>query len=119
MNVNVSIRVRPLTSTETAAGDTSIVQIHLDQNALSCSFSPHVDPQVYQYDKVFGERDTTQFIYHDIAQPQVQKALNGINCTIFACTPKPYLMLLFISIFRWPNILRKSKNNPKKFQFTQ
>jgi hypothetical protein len=44
-----------------------------------------IENQVYTYDKVFGEDDTTQEIYTDAASDIVLGVTKGMNGTIFAC----------------------------------
>ncbi|KAI1721682.1 kinesin motor domain-containing protein [Ditylenchus destructor] len=86
-NVNVVVRVRPLSDTEIGMKNKNvsmcdsvnkIVQMKstLSEKGLMRSFGP--------FDKVYGPESTQMHIYKESVESLVREVLNGYNCTVFA-----------------------------------
>lgn len=81
----VAIRMRPLNTREVSAGQqkafkcfpqNSIAQIGRDETVI--------ENQLYNYDKVFSEMDSTSNVYTYAAADIVSGVIQGLNGTIFA-----------------------------------
>ncbi|KAI1728869.1 kinesin motor domain-containing protein [Ditylenchus destructor] len=86
-NVNVVVRVRPLSDTEIEMKNKNVslcdsvsktVQMKsiLSDKCLTRSFGP--------FDKVYGPESTQMKIYKESVESLVKEVLNGYNCTVFA-----------------------------------
>lgn len=81
----VGIRMRPLNDREISVGQDKIFKCQTDVNAISqVKDNQVVEGQTYYYDKVFGEKSSTNDVYKHIGQKIVTGVMNGINGTIFA-----------------------------------
>lgn len=85
-NVQVAVRVRPISSRELKASDGSVVTT----DESSCEVYIPVNPKrsthckTYTFDSVFGPTTTQLQLYDSVCKPVVEEVLQGFNCTIFA-----------------------------------
>lgn len=81
----VGVRIRPLLSHEREAKETG-AWTATGPGILTCLTEERSAYQQssYQYDRVFGESTTSEEVYKAAAQPMVQSAMKGYNCTLFA-----------------------------------
>ncbi|EFJ47441.1 CENPE type kinesin-like protein [Volvox carteri f. nagariensis] len=81
----VGVRIRPLLPHEKEAKE-AVAWTAGNQSTLTCLAEEKnaYQQSTYQYDRVFGERTTSEEVYASAAQPMVRSAMKGYNCTLFA-----------------------------------
>jgi len=89
----VSVRTRPLSSTETARGERKVVRAFCQDKVVCISKEARQGAVLksemgaqhdYQFDRVFGPDTTQEEIYKATTQEIVFETLKGKNCTVFA-----------------------------------
>lgn len=94
----VAIRMRPLNEREITSGQENIFKCVTDQNAIvQMKDGQIVEGVSYAYDKVFNGTASTNEVYSHIAEDIVEKVVQGVNGTIFACKCYFSLYLQFFS----------------------
>jgi len=85
-NVQVVVRVRPISSKELKAADTAVVTADEARKEVHVPLNPKRSTQyrTYSFDHVFGPTTTQQHLYDVMCRPIVDEVLQGFNCTIFA-----------------------------------
>ena len=76
--VRVGVRIRPLTSKESAEGGHAVVDSNAFDRAVSLS------KRKFTYDSVFHSSVTQSDLYSDVAPPLLDAFLNGYNSTVLA-----------------------------------
>ncbi|GFR48937.1 hypothetical protein Agub_g10944 [Astrephomene gubernaculifera] len=81
----VGVRIRPLLRHESEAKET-VAWKASGSGTLSCMVEEKnaFQQSTYQYDRVFADTCTSDEVYAAAAQPMVQSAMKGYNCTLFA-----------------------------------
>ena len=86
-SVKVSVRCRPMSSTEKSDKRECIVRVDTRKSELVIR-NPKTDstepPKTFTYDFVYGTDSSQEQIYCDTAYPIVESVLEGYNGTIFA-----------------------------------
>jgi hypothetical protein len=80
-NVQVCVRLRPLSKLENVRGDTPVWEV--DEGGNVC-VAKHGSVSKYAFDTVHRESSTNEDVYKAVGAPVVQAAVQGINGTIFA-----------------------------------
>ncbi|KAH7727976.1 Kinesin motor domain containing protein [Aphelenchoides avenae] len=82
-NVQVVVRVRPLSDTELTAKARNIISfdsvtklVNLKDKNAARPFGP--------FDKIYGPESTQSDLYKDVVAPLINEVLAGYNCTVFA-----------------------------------
>lgn len=91
-NVVVAVRIRPLSSSEVAAGmktccqviGDNVVAIRKNGDAMQYLKSQQLSINEYGYDVVFDESSTQHAVFEKTAKPYVSRLLDGQNVTVFA-----------------------------------
>uniref|UniRef100_A0A915NA19 Kinesin-like protein n=1 Tax=Meloidogyne javanica TaxID=6303 RepID=A0A915NA19_MELJA len=91
-NVQVVVRVRPLSETERSLGNKNIVSSDFGGKTVSLKNVNASDSLRFiqgqkcfgSYDKVFGPESTQLEVYEGVLAPLMKEVLNGYNCTVFA-----------------------------------
>eukprot|EP00760_Papus_ankaliazontas_P038425 PhM_4_TR9130/c0_g1_i1/m.7566/K10394/KIF3A; kinesin family member 3A len=95
-NVQVVVRLRPLSEKERKAGHEQATAADLSSNSISVTVPDTGDSKTWTFDQVFTDVFTQRDIYLQVAHPVVESVINGYNATIFAYgqsgTGKTYTM---------------------------
>nr|CAD2208809.1 unnamed protein product [Meloidogyne enterolobii] len=91
-NVQVVVRVRPLSESERFSGNKNIVSCDFGGKTVSLKNVNASDSLRFiqgqkcfgSYDKVFGPESTQIEVYEGVLAPLMKEVLNGYNCTVFA-----------------------------------
>eukprot|EP00965_Chrysotila_dentata_P243957 6205703-Pleurochrysis_carterae.AAC.3 len=84
-SISVVVRLRPLTSAEVKAGQTDVWKHDGEKIWQRAPGRGSIIPQqVYSFDQIFSQTDTTEVIYRACAQWRVARVLQGYNATVFA-----------------------------------
>uniref|UniRef100_A0A914LC04 Kinesin-like protein n=1 Tax=Meloidogyne incognita TaxID=6306 RepID=A0A914LC04_MELIC len=91
-NVQVVVRVRPLSESERSLGNKNIVSCDFGGKTVSLKNVNASDSLRFiqgqkcfgSYDKVFGPESTQIEVYEGVLAPLMKEVLNGYNCTVFA-----------------------------------
>ena len=85
-NVQVAVRCRPMNAEEKKTGQPTAVTCDTENKCVSVNFGPPGKKVVknYNFDMLFGMYSTQDEVFQTVAQPIVDEALAGFNCTIFA-----------------------------------
>ncbi|CAK5073981.1 unnamed protein product [Meloidogyne enterolobii] len=91
-NVQVVVRVRPLSESERSSGNKNIVSCDFGGKTVSLKNVNASDSLRFiqgqkcfgSYDKVFGPESTQIEVYEGVLAPLMKEVLNGYNCTVFA-----------------------------------
>jgi chromosome segregation ATPase len=82
-NIQVVVRVRPLSEKECKASDKKCVETSSSiPNSIFLDSKP--ESKKFVYDWVASEADSQKEIYKRIGEPMAEACLQGYNCTIFA-----------------------------------
>lgn len=82
--VRVVVRSRPLSKSESARGNYSILQFDRDIHQIAIQDPKTGVFKTFAYDSVYDTSSTQQELYDESAFPLVESALHGYNSTIFA-----------------------------------
>lgn len=95
-NVNVFIRVRPLTKEEIHKDCKNIIHIDREESSITLIKPGGNKPKSFTFDYIFSEESTQKDLYRHVALPVVDKVLEGYNGTILVYgqtgTGKTYTM---------------------------
>ena len=82
--INVSIRIRPLSETESKENETSVfTKIITDTTKHGALVAEQGKDAGVRFDSVYEEHSTNEDIFQDIGEKAVQRLLDGYNGTIF------------------------------------
>lgn len=82
-NVCVCVRVRPRTPNEVATRQPIAWETE-SPSILRCRIRDRYFNGEAAFDHVFGQDESSEMVYHRIAEPLVNSAMRGMNATIFA-----------------------------------
>uniref|UniRef100_A0A914LC50 Kinesin-like protein n=1 Tax=Meloidogyne incognita TaxID=6306 RepID=A0A914LC50_MELIC len=91
-NVQVAVRIRPLSDIERSACNKNIVSCDRVARTVSLKAIGFSDSSRFgqgqkcfgPYDKIFGPESTQMEVYEGVLAPLMEDVINGYNCTVFA-----------------------------------
>lgn len=90
-NINVVLRVRPLSEAEKTKPGEVCVKVSDDAKKITCQSGTETQASqglsqanIFTFDKVFGMGATQEEVYDEAARPIIDSVLEGFNGTIFA-----------------------------------
>ncbi|XP_012231928.1 kinesin-like protein Klp61F [Linepithema humile] len=95
-NINVFVRIKPLSKTNISEKCTTAVKMISDTEIMVCERSQDRFSRNFTFDRVFDPSSTQVDIYNTVMSPLLKEIIAGYNCTVFAYgqtnTGKTYTM---------------------------